>query len=337
VQKMFDIYNPYSNTDVTTTYIEVIIKALANIGFATRNIDKIERNNKGNIVVISVIDSIKAKMCGYRTIILWLQGIIPEESFQRNHSNFRKKVLSMIEKEGIKCASFKLYVSDYMRRFYNDKYGFHDSNYYIMPCFNEEINPLAIKNKSYKKNTFVYAGSTETWQCFEETLEYYKMIEDIVDDASLKIMVKNKEYAESLVKKYNIRNYSIIYVTKDLVAKELSSCKFGFCLRQNNEVNNVATPTKLSSYISNGVFPIYSSCIYDFDQIAASSKFCYRVEKSHNRFRLNKKIIEAAFTEYRAIDVLNDYESTFGKYYSFSNHVKKLSEKLPYYIKTDIK
>lgn len=44
----------------------------------------------------------------------------------------------------------------------------------------------------------------------------------------------------------------------------LRDVKFGFVLRDDIAVNNVATPTKLSSYLSAGVIPIYSSALKDF-------------------------------------------------------------------------
>lgn len=35
-------------------------------------------------------DSYRAKKLGYKKVILWIQGLSPEESYMRNHSRIKK-------------------------------------------------------------------------------------------------------------------------------------------------------------------------------------------------------------------------------------------------------
>lgn len=51
--------------------------------------------------------------------------------------------------------------------------------------------------------------------------------------------------------------------------QEMKKAKFVFCIREDIAGNHVATPTKLSSYVCNGVFPVYSSCMKAFHKLAS--------------------------------------------------------------------
>ncbi|HCH8014075.1 TPA: hypothetical protein NJW72_003719, partial [Acinetobacter baumannii] len=109
-----------------------------------------------------------------------------------------------------------------------------------------------------------YAGSLATWQCVDKTLELYSLIERVLPNASLTLLTKEKELAETMINNYKIKNYSIKYVSLENLDTELLKYKYGFLIRENHIVNNVATPTKMNSYLANGIIPIYSSFIDDF-------------------------------------------------------------------------
>lgn len=49
-----------------------------------------------------------------------------------------------------------------------------------------------------------------------------------------------------------------------MMSEALADVKFGFVLRNDVPVNRVATPTKLSSYLSAGVIPVFSKYLKDF-------------------------------------------------------------------------
>ncbi|MFH4294131.1 hypothetical protein WAJ58_23570, partial [Acinetobacter baumannii] len=57
---------------------------------------------------------------------------------------------------------------------------------------------------------------------------------------------------------------SIKYVSLENLDTELLKYKYGFLIRENHIVNNVATPTKMNSYLANGIIPIYLSFIDHF-------------------------------------------------------------------------
>lgn len=323
-----DVYNPYSNHDVTSYYIDTIIEALTFAGHQVHKISKIsykKENLKSAVLVVAVADSIKARIFGYGKVILWAQGVIPEESFVRNRSKFRRALLSIIEKVAIRSSNFLFLVSEAQVQHYERKYKISMGNYMVMPCFNEELKSSSFfKNDKYKKNIFIYAGGLQPWQCFRETAKLYKLIENAVPDTHFRVLVRDKNAAELILKENSVKNYSIDFVPQERVYEEFANAKFGFCLRKDIVVNNVSTPTKLSSYVANGVLPIYSKSIGDFSKISASVPYCFAVDASLKVKSDIDNIISACDKEISASDVFDSFTSAFGLYYSKSHYVEKM-------------
>jgi hypothetical protein len=330
-----DIYNPYANTDVTAQYVSVIESALNRIDIKTREVSKLTKVARGNsdgVVVVACHDVVRAQKEKYQHKILWIQGIAPEESYMRHSSKIRYWVLSSREKQYIKKADFIFFCSDAMKEHYERKYKLNFDHFYIMPCFNNEISEMSFKAEGkYNNNTFVYAGGLDPWQCFEPTVKMYKRIEDAVGNAYFRVLVKNHEQAKAILEKYNVKNYSIGFVPQNEIGKEMETAKFGFCLRDNSTVNNVATPTKLSTYIGHGVLPIYTKHILDFAEKAKNNEYCFCVDiLSGNGV---EKIIKACKENFDSKHIFDSYSKNFGEYYSKQYHVKRISEKLKEYFK----
>lgn len=323
---LFDVYNPYPNQDVTSEYVSVIAEALVSIGYDTRKVDTLAENvsrEADGVVVIMPYDAYRAKKAGYKSVILWTQGIVPEESFMRHHSYPRFWVLSIRERIGILNADFVLMCSNAMREHFIKKYRLKLPNSYIMPCFNNEIEPTCFDTEGkFTKNTFIYAGSVAPWQCFEQTIRMYKLIEDRVDNAFLRVLVREHDYARTVIENYNVKNYSLDFVPQSEIGKEMERAKFGFCLRGNTVVNNVATPTKLSTYVSHGVMPIYTDALVDFHKIAKNNEYCFCVNMESDE-DVNK-LIEACNRKVNSFDVLAQYQALFGNYFSKSFHLEML-------------
>lgn len=326
----YDIFNPYSNQAVTKEYVSIIEASLRKLGYCTKQVTDISRENARNatgIVVVLAIDVIKAKIAGYKTIILWTQGVSPEESFMRNRSQLRFIVLSYIEKYALKRSSFVILVSDSLRTHFASKYSLSLDNYYIMPCFNNEIDEkYFFADGKYDGNLFIYAGSLAPWQCFEQTVKLFKRIEDRVDNANLRVLVKAQDEAKRILDKYGVRKYTIGFVPQENIGDEMAKAKFGFCLREENVVNSVATPTKLSTYVAHGVMPIYSKCIVGFREQAQSCPYCFCIdEKEENSL---ERIIEICNSSIKSVDVYRSFACTFSRYYSKSFHETELSDRL---------
>ena len=200
-----------------------------------------------------------------------------------------------------------------------------------MPCFNSEIDEKAFyTSNKYINNVFLYAGALDVWQCFEETVKLYKAIEEKVENARFRVLVKNQEAADEILRKYNVKHYSLGFVPQDKIGEEMVAAKFGFCLRQDTTINRVATPTKLSTYVSNGVIPIYSDCLLDFYSIAKFDKFACSVPSVD--FEIDKTTVEKIMvlcnTEISGKDVYNSFVSSFNEYFSKNHYISLFSKQL---------
>jgi hypothetical protein len=176
----------------------------------------------------------------------------------------------------------------------------------------------------YENNVFLYAGGLDVWQCFEETVALYKKIEQDVPNATLRVLTKDKQRAEEIIKEHNILSYSIDFKSSDQITEEMAKAKFGFSIRQEHPVNIVSTPTKLSTYISNGVIPIYSKYTSDFYSLARKIRFAICTEDGIDG---NIKEIKQLCSEsIKNIDVLAEYKQIFGNYYSKEFHIENMAK-----------
>lgn len=212
---------------------------------------------------------------GYHNIIVWIQGVVPEEAIMKGYAKYRYIVHSFLEYITLRKSKLVFLCSDAMKKHYEKKYRIGiSSKSIIMPCFNETGVDLASFHnpEKYQKDTFLYIGTLNVWQCFEETLQIYKAIEEKkLGETCLYIYTPSQVKAIAALKKYKVKNYKVGYLPAEQLGKNIGKFKYGFVLRRNNIVNQVATPTKLSNYIAHGIIPIYSDCLKSFDEYEKKS------------------------------------------------------------------
>lgn len=319
------IYINYSNLIVLQDYLNIVKKALENLGFVCECIDDLSGVDHDTLVLYPMaLDAFKYYLKGYHNFAIWQQGATADESYMRNKSHIRYIILNYIDLFCMKNAKFILYVSEYMKYHY-EKLAKSDfsSKSYVMPCFNEVLNPNVFINKDYTKKIFTYVGSLDLWQCFEEIVDLYAEIEKRIDNAFLKVLTFQEEKAISIITKKGIKNFEVKKVSKEHVNRELQECTYGFVIRENNMVNRVATPTKISSYLAAGVLPIYSSCLIDFARVSKGYKcaYCIRDDKIED-------LIDYISLTHDKKKIQNEIEFLFDTYYSKEKHEKLLSNLL---------
>ena len=302
------------NSDVTDFYLDIIAKSC----------EKMKRDGK-YMITAQVGDTLKAAK-RHENVIFWVQGIGPEESFMRNHSFLRLWYLSFREKKALNKADFLFFVSDYMREHFEHKYkiSLPEYKYYVMPCFNTQINKDSFfVHGKYQNNIFTYIGSMSPWQGVDRILKLYKEIEQSgLSDCKLEIYTAEQVIAKNKIETIGIKNYSIGFCPNDDLGKVLGGVKFGFILREDNEVNRVSTPTKISTYLSHGIIPIYSDCLRSFHVIAQKMEYVINAEKISEQ--LNK------FCEVRVNPerIYEEYCNVFSAYYSSQYHIDQITKKL---------
>lgn len=327
MKKKAHIYVNYKNIVVLESYLDNIQAALELVGYSCDKIISLSGISKRDLIVFSMgTDAYKFYHMGYKHFLLWQQGVTAEESYMRNRSKIRMKILNYIDCFAMKKSKFIFFVSDYMKSHYQkiSHKSFGDKSY-IMPCYNEQLDSSIFDKKDYSRKTFAYVGSMDLWQCFDQTAELYSKIEQVLPEVFFKVLTFNTSEAERIIKKYSIENYEVKSVPKDEVKKELESVTYGFILRDDIEVNRVATPTKISSYLSAGIIPIYSSCLMDFANIATGKHFAipFTIGSENTDELINnvKKEINSLLVEAEICEI-------FDSYYCTEKHIRRISSRM---------
>lgn len=319
--------------NVTETYYDIILNSLRRNGYT---VIAIETCTWKSVRIIKKEDYILATrlgrfwllyyLCGFRNFIFWFQGITPEEVYMIYHKKWMYWIFSFLEKLAIKTSKYKISVSKYIFKHFENKYKINlDYNkLFIMPCFNSEFNSASfLTNNKYKKNTFCYAGGLQVWQGFEDILNIYKKIEEKYNNTFFKIYSKELDKAKSIVKQSGIKNYSIECVPKEKMQEALSDCKFGFIIRENNTVNNVATPTKLGTYIGNGVIPIMNKTIYAFNDMCDSYQYIINTNLDDPCSK-----IESYLDDIDQQKIYNEFKQFYDTFYNKEKYIKELQNYL---------
>lgn len=316
------------NSIVTDYYFDVLSIMFSKCGESVINyMEKTSKNKRDIFVVATLTDFVNIYRKGFHNIVFWMQGIEAEESFLKHKSSARKFILDRMTKFALIKSKIIFFVSEEMQVYEGKKYGIDTSSRsFIMPCFNTKFNKSAILTPDkYNYNTFAYVGSLSKWQCFEDTVVFYKKIEQQVPFCKLKVFTSEKSKAKTIIENIGIKQYTIDFVSPEKLNDELSSVKFGFVLRDDIAVNQVATPTKLSSYLASGVIPIYSDCIKDFHKQTQRMK--YRVP-IHNKTIISSLLINLCHDKIDNLLLMKEYSNLFKTYYNPEYYVELYHEKM---------
>lgn len=318
-----------TNPAVTGYYLDTIGKAYKQKGEETRDFYSWNeyKPEKNDITVIATPLEVFVPLLRRKKFVFWFQGIRPEESYSVHKSSFKKKILEIAEKIILKKALFMFFVSDCMKEHYIKKYGVDiDGRYYTMPCSNEVMHEKSFDVPGkYDNNVFCYAGSINSWQCVEETLRLYKNIESTSEKTKLLMLVKDRQAAEALLEKYDIKNYEIDFVPIDRLEDRLRNVKFGFIVREDIELNRVATPTKMSTYMVNGIIPIISDCLVGLNEIVDGAEYVVRLSSSDDA----ESIKDFMSKKINSADILAEYQAIYKKSYNRKEQIRRFIDKLP--------
>lgn len=316
--------------DATDFYVKILEDALKKSGYDVErvcNVKNIEKKDK--VLTISSKAFFDVWIHNPKQYIInWFQGVAPEESLMlfdgKPQGYLRKLILSFLEPFALKKSKANFFVSKSMLTHYERKYKYKKDNYFLMPCFNQLFDENNFFDARYNSPNFLYAGSMAKWQCVDETLMLFKKIQEHYPLAKLTILTGEKDTAEKLLQKFNLIDVTVKHVPYQQLNSELKKYKYGFLLRKDIIVNNVATPTKMNSYLANGIIPIYSTVIHDFAANINSKYIIQLPVDNYEQECLNKlKSLEEPLL---ASEVREDFENIFKKYYSKDHYIKLLND-----------
>lgn len=254
---------------VTDWYIHSISDVLGELGFDIEYCDDCTHvgDFRHDLYFVSICKSAAILIAkGCKNLIYWAQGIAPEEDYLRFGSKPRRFVLGVCEKTALRRAKRIFMVSDAMCRHFEMKYSLDlASKTFIAPCCNEVLHPESFLTPGkYQHPVFTYAGGLSKYQCIDGMLGLFADIQARIPDAELLFYTWDTEKANELVNALGLPNVSVATKKQDELSGALSRAKYGFVIREDIAVNRVATPTKISTYMSNGDIPVVSSCVESF-------------------------------------------------------------------------
>ncbi|QPF32218.1 hypothetical protein H0S56_00430 [Acinetobacter lwoffii] len=312
------IFLKNERNDATDYYVSLIQKAIENHGYEVKVISEfreIEKDDK--VLTISLKGFFFTWLRNPRQFIIhWFQGVTPEEALMLYKDSFQKRIrwtyLSFFEKFVLHYSKFNFFVSEAMLRHYINKYRYNRNNYMIMPCYNQKINISGFNKDKYKYPTFVYAGSLSDWQCINETLIIFKNVQKVIANAKMYLYTAEKDKALKLIDNLKVPNVIIDYIPYSQLNRKLEKIKYGFLIREDVLVNNVSTPTKMNGYLANGVIPIFSNCIDDFN-LNLIGDFLIKVDP---KLDVHEYIIKFEDRKIYSDNVLKDFSQYFERYYN---------------------
>lgn len=321
----FVVYLPklsYLN-EATSYYIDMVCDGLfnekPNITYRLSDLKKYR--------VVLVID---AKSCifvklRYPTVkvITWYQGVVPEEALMIFNSRIRYMYWSIFEFFSLQFSVLNIFVSEAMKKHYKNKYKYSASRDIIIPCFNKQLCHAPISEN--KELGFVYAGSLHRWQCIDRMLSIFKSVQQMEPNATLDFYTFNVEEARKKVGAFSLNNVNVMCAPLDEIEKLISKRKYGFLIRDNHIVNNVATPTKLSTYLSVGTKPILTDVVFDFrENISKDAYIC--IDDSETNDNIAALIMDDFKREGAFISFLLARDELFKCYFNKEQYINKLRE-----------
>lgn len=207
-----------------------------------------------------------------KKIILDIHGVVPEENKLIN-KNFRYLIFNFCERMVLSKEKLTVVcVTNHMIDFYKKKYKTTKAQfvrYIIFPNnLDQHKDDELIINETNIIN-IVYSGNLQKWQNIDLMIEVIKKNYHHSHYHFYILTGELKQMQEKFVKAAfdDMQRVTIDSFPPDKLHFIYSICHYGFILRDDIVVNNVACPTKLIEYMNYGIVPIVlSDNIGDFKE-----------------------------------------------------------------------
>jgi len=314
----------------TTKYYYDFLKHTFTIKYGNvcevEKLNNIRKVHKSDIVIVGGIAfGIKAMLKGFKRIIIWFQGVAPEERKYTGSGFIKVSILSICEKILLKKSLLNIFVSNTQKEHYEKKYkiDFSNKHTFIMPCFNENTT-VKIKEKR-NEIIFGYVGGLAKWQCFNETVQLYKHISNrLKHPTKLIVLTHDPQNAKKRLIDLKMSDCECRFVEQKDLSKALLNVSYGFVIREDCIVNNVSSPTKFSTYVSNRITPIFSSCIKDFYNITLNMNCVIPVNNNLFSDQTISEIVKKIELIEKTNPIDLDFDIIMNRYYNTKNYFEKL-------------
>lgn len=321
---------PDQLNEATSHYIDTVGQAARQHGLVLRHVRRLRDIPwRAKVLVVESKSAFKLRcLRPHCSFWIWMQGVFPEEARLHFNSKAREALWNLFERVTLPRAKGILMVSQAMREHFRRKYPSLTTPVFVMPCANASLDTKSFEHPGkYSNPSFVYAGSMHAWQCFDLTLQVYQRIKMRVPSASLTIFTGSVDAARAALDKAGLGGVSVSHVPLQQLQGRLAEFKYGFVLRQQHVVNQVATPTKVSSYMAAGVIPIMTTAVGDYND-RLSSAHPIVISASTEADAIADAVLALEAAPLRADSVLGNYQAVFNGYFEHRGYLAALTDYL---------
>lgn len=244
-----------------------------------------------------------------KEIIFWVQGLIDDEDYLSNNNKLRYIVFNKLFKLCLRISTKLVVVTDHMFEVLKTKYKCtKDKPRVVIPCKSR------LKYNGAKKisNSLCYIGGLSKWQNVDKTLKFYNELSNVNNKYKLFIATFDFKSAYALIEenvdKDHQERITLVSVSSATEVEEfLSTMEYGFLIRDDIPLNNVASPIKLAEYLSCGVTPIISTSLKEFYNKLNKHNCGVFIESSNYYKAIDKLIKHHPSTE----NTINSYNSIY--------------------------
>ncbi len=217
---------------------------------------------KSSVVYAHSVDNARFLLPYYQTgkIITDMHGLYPEEEAFNGRiksAEFYNNVEDVVLHQSL-CI---INVSETMAMHFKSKYPDIRTPMITIPILDssmtKQFNSLIRNNESKGKWNVIYSGGNQKWQNIPLILD---AISKTKDKFHFTILTRDIDDLTTESHNYQISQFiEIKSVSKEEISDYYNNSDFGFVLRDDNIINKVACPTKLTEYLSFGIIPIVKS------------------------------------------------------------------------------
>ncbi len=248
-------------------------------------------------------------------VILDLHGVVPEEQLMQGRY-FKSRLYSYAEKIIFKRVNLAIAVTNRMASFYKSKYPSSNARFEVYPILPSTIVDNYIDFDSRLLDgqeetvNIVYSGNAQKWQNVDDMFASIQL--NYNKSFTYTILTGDINSMQELLKKYNLSELSNVQL-KSVDASELKDyyikANYGFILRDDIIVNNVACPTKLTEYLFYGIIPILKSDeIGDFKELGFETISLSEFTKNltSRKSKKNHDIVKSLIASYSDFSLLKE-------------------------------
>lgn len=329
MKKCYLFCDKRSINPATSAYIDVVTASLKVVDCEVEVVHGLRAMRHPQLIfVVSAAYFLVAKMrYPNAKIIAWQQGIVYEES-KLNRPIHKRIIHYIAEQACVRYADLLLFTSNGMLEYYQQHAHYHKNNYVLMPCFNMSLSRQSPVMSKFQSPTFVYAGSTDSWQCFDTMLDVYAIVEKSIPSAHLFLFCKIGDADKKRIEERGIKNYTVDYVSVNELQSRMLDYKYGFLLREKNWINYVATPTKMNSYLAAYVIPIFSDGVEDFNSKIDLGSFTLKATTPLDVNEIASLIIDFEKNMHDYNLFVNKVEMIFAQHYNSDEYRAVISSKI---------